>query len=225
MESLTEQLAAQRRASRTRIPAPALAVMDRATRELAASDIGEASAAVGSRAPDFALPDATGASVALGELLGEGPVVLSFYRGGWCPYCNLELAALEGALGEIEECGARLVAVSPQLPDASLSTAEKLSLSFPVLSDVGNTVARAYGLTFRLPGELRELYASLGNDLAATNGDDRFELPVPATFVIGQDATIAWRFVDPDYTHRGDPAEILAALRSLAVSGRAGAGS
>ncbi len=215
METLTAQLKAQNDQARARLPQESLAVMDDATSTLAASGITDTSLAVGAAAPDFTLPGVDGEQVSLAKLLTDGPVVLAFYRGGWCPYCNLELRALQAALADITAVGATLVAISPQLPDNSLSTAEKLELAFPVLSDVGNVVARQYGLVFSLPEDLRSVYDGFGIDLPAANGDQTFELPVPATFVIGRDGSVAWRFVDPDYTHRGDPADVLAAVKAL----------
>ena len=215
METLTAQLKAQNDQARARLPQESLAVMDKATSTLAASGITDTSLPVGAAAPDFTLPGVNGEQVSLAKLLTDGPVVLAFYRGGWCPYCNLELRALQAALPDITAAGATLVAISPQLPDNSLSTAEKLELAFPVLSDVGNVVAREYGLVFSLPEDLRSVYDGFGIDLPAANGDQTFELPVPATFVIGRDGSVAWRFVDPDYTHRGDPADVLAALKAL----------
>jgi len=213
--TLAEALKEQNEAARASIPADTLAVMDAATDALAATDLAERSLAVGAPAPDFSLPDATGAMVTLSELLAEGPVVLSFYRGGWCPYCNIELRALQARLPEIAAAGGRLVAVSPQTPDNSLSTAEKLDLTFPVLSDVGNVVARSYGLVFALADDLRPVYGGWGLDLPAANGDDSFELPLPATFVLGAEGTVAWRFADADYTKRAEPDEVIGALRAL----------
>lgn len=215
METLTAQLRAQNDQARTRLPAEALAVMDDATSSLAASGITDTSLAVGAAAPEFTLPGVDGGDVSLASLLERGPVVLAFYRGGWCPYCNLELRALQAALPEIEAAGGTLVAVSPQLPDNSLSTSQKLDLAFPVLSDVGNIVARKYGLVFTLPEDLRTVYDGFGIDLPAANGDQAFELPVPATFVITREGTVAWRFADPDYTRRADPIDIIAALKAL----------
>lgn len=215
METLTAQLKAQNDQARARLPQESLAVMDKATSALAASGITDTSLPVGAAAPDFTLPGVDGEQVSLAKLLTDGPVVLAFYRGGWCPYCNLELRALQAALPDITAAGATLVAISPQLPDNSLSTAEKLELAFPVLSDVGNVVAREYGLVFSLPEDLRSVYDGFGIDLPAANGDQTFELPVPATFVIGRDGSVAWRFVDPDYTHRGDPADVIAAVKAL----------
>lgn len=213
--SLAEQLREQNEAGRARIPVEALAVLDQATAEVAASGIADSSFGVGAKVPDFSLPAATGTKVSLSSLLGEGPVVLAFYRGGWCPYCSIELRALQAKLPEITAAGATLVAVSPQTPDSSLSTAEKLELAFPVLSDEGNRVADSFGLVFTLPEALREVDAGFGLDLPAANGDDTFRLPIPATYVLRADGTVAWRFVDADYTKRAQPDDVLAALKAL----------
>ena len=125
------------------------------------------------------MPNANGKTVRLDDLLQHGPVVVAFYRGGWCPYCNLELRALQKTLPEIEKHGAQLVAISPQTPDSSLSTQQKDELQFQVLSDKHNAVARQFGLVFTLPEEIRTIYKGFGHDLAARNGDDSFELTVP----------------------------------------------
>lgn len=212
---LGQQLREQNEANRSRIPAEVLSVMDQATEEVAASGIAGSSLGVGARVPDFTLPDATGTKVALSSLLAEGPVVVSFYRGGWCPYCSTELRALQAKLPEIEAAGATLVAVSPQTPDNSMSTAEKLGLAFPVVSDEGNRVAETFGLVFTLPESLRKVYEGFGTDLPAANGDDTFRLPIPATYVIAPDGTVAWRFADADYTKRAEPDDVIAALRAL----------
>ena len=141
---------------------------------------------------------------------------MSFYRGGWCPFCNLELWALQKILPEIERLGASLVAVSPELPDASLNTLEKHRLQFQVLSDRGNQVARQFGLVFTLPQELRPVYEQFGIDIPPHNGDQSFELPLPATYVIASDGTIRYAFVNSDYTQRAEPSDIIAACAKIA---------
>jgi peroxiredoxin len=213
--SLSDQLRQQNEASRERLAPDTLEVMDRAVCDLAASGIVESSLGVGSKVPDLSLPDATGTKVSLSSLLADGPVVLAFYRGGWCPYCSTELRALQAKLPEITAAGGKLVAVSPQTPDNSLSTSEKLGLAFPVLSDEGNRAAESFGLVFSLPEALRSVYAGFGLDLPAANGDDTFTLPVPATYVVASDGTVAWRFADADYTKRAEPDDVVAALRAL----------
>jgi peroxiredoxin len=153
--------------------------------------------------------------IALSEALHSGPVILVFYRGGWRPYCDLQLRAYQSELPTVIQLGARLIAVSPQLPDGSLSTAEKNRLEFDVLSDVGNGVARSFGLVYSLPEELREALRSNGKDLTRINGDESWELPVPATFVIAPDRRVVLAHVDVDYRRRLAPENIIAALRSL----------
>ena len=198
------------------VPPEIREAMARADMELATSGgIAGRALKAGDHAVDFRLPEARGGFVRLRDLLPKGPVVLSFYRGGWCPYCNLELRALQKALPGINRLGAMLVAVSPQTPDESLSTAEKNELAFAVLSDVGSATARAYGIAFDLAEELRPIYARFGHALPEKNGDESWLLPIPATYVIDRDGTIALAFLDVDYRNRLEPAEILAALEAL----------
>jgi peroxiredoxin len=189
--------------------------MNRADTELAAAGITSHALKAGDRAPDFRLPDVRGGSVQLKVLLAKGSAVVSFYRGGWCPYCNLELRALQSALPEIRRLGAELVAISPQTPDESLSTAEKNNLAFAVLSDIGSLTAKAYGIAFDLAEELRPIYSREGHALPDKNGDNSWVLPIPATYVIDKDGIIALAFVDVDYRKRLEPAEIIAALQTL----------
>ncbi|NET07115.1 MAG: AhpC/TSA family protein [Symploca sp. SIO2B6] len=215
--SLTQDLSNLRSKLQANFPENTKVVMDKATQELANSAIVNKSLKVGDVAPNFVLSNAVGYPVELQSLLKAGPVVISFYRGQWCPYCNLELRALQQSLPEIKALGATLVTISPQTPDNSLSTVEKNELTFEVLSDMGNRVAREFGLVFTIPEELRSIYEGFGIDLPANNGDESFELPIPATYVIASDQKIAHAFVDADYTKRLDPAEILAALKQLQV--------
>jgi len=183
--------------------------------KLHSSHTGESAIAVGQIAPDFNLPGATGETVNLHSKLNEGPVVLNFYRGGWCPFCNLELRALQALLPEIKSLGANLIGISPETPDNSLSTAEKHQLQFDLLSDIGNCIARDYGLIFTVYEEMRPLYLKWGLDVPASNGDASWELPVPATYIIDSKCVVRTAHVDKDYTRRMEPEQILAALRSL----------
>jgi peroxiredoxin len=189
--------------------------MDRADVDLATSGILERVPKAGDRVPDFRLPEAQGGFVRLNDLLAKGPVVLSFYRGGWCPYCNLELRALQKVLPEITELGAEAVAISPQTPDESLSTAEKNEVAFPILSDVGSVMAKAFGIAFDLAEELRPIYARFGHALPDKNGDESWTLPIPATYVIDRDGVVALAFLDVDYRSRLEPADVLTVLRAL----------
>ncbi|WP_202965732.1 peroxiredoxin-like family protein [Demequina lutea] len=170
---------------------------------------------VGDHAPEFVLPDVTGAPVRLSDLLTTGPVVVSFYRGGWCPYCNLELHALQAALPALTAAGGTLVAISPDAPDASLSTAEKQSLEFAVLSDTSATAITAFGLNFTVDSVTRAVLSEPDAKDARARGIKTEVLPIPATYVIGTDGTVAYAFVDPSYTHRAEPAEIVAAVAAL----------
>jgi len=197
-------------------PAEIRAAMARADAALETSGIAARALKAGERAPGFVLADANGLRVRLDDLLRTGPVVLSFYRGGWCPYCNLELRALQARLPELAALGASLVAISPETPDESLSTSERNALAFPVLSDAGNHVARRFGIAFDLAEDLRPIYARFGHALPEKNGDESWTLPVPATFVIDRDGAVALAFVDVDYRNRLEPDEIVAAVRSLA---------
>jgi peroxiredoxin len=213
--SLQAELRAFYTARQQQIPAEVREIMNRVGREMADSGQATRALAVGAAAPGFTLPSATGGTVGLGGLLASGPVVLTFYRGAWCPYCNLALRALQQHHDQITARGAHLVAVSPQIPDESLSLADKHALDFEVLSDVGSQVARRYGLAFDLPGDLAAVYDKLGFDLQRVNGGHPRTLPLPATFVIAPDGLVRWSFVNTDYTQRAEPSDILAALDAL----------
>lgn len=214
--SLNAQLQAFKSSFVSRIDPAVIAAMTQADAELAASHLAELALRAGDRTPDFELTDAAGGMVVLSERLAAGPVVLSFYRGGWCPYCNLELRALQAVLPDIERLGASLIAISPELPDNSLTTAEKNALTFAVLSDTGSDVARQFGVAFELAQALRPLYERFGHGLPLVNGAD-WVLPVPATYVIDSDGVIALAFVDTDYRSRLEPDAILSALTHLAA--------
>ena len=183
--------------------------------KIQASHTGESAITVGETAPDFTLPAATGEPVTLYSKLHEGPVVLNFYRGGWCPFCNLELQALQALLPGIRALGASLIGISPETPDNSLTTAEKHQLEFEVLSDVGNKTTRDYGLIFTVYEEMRPLYLKWGLDVPVSNGDDSWELPVPATYVIDTNRVVRAAHVDKDYTKRMEPEQVMAALRNI----------
>jgi peroxiredoxin len=191
-----------------------LSVYDRDAEAMGAGTAFAGALRVGDRAPGFRLPDARGGDVALDDLLARGPVVLVFYRGAWCPYCNLQLAAFQSAVADLRAAGAELVAVSPQTPDQSLTVAERHALEFPVLSDIGNAVARDYGLVFTQSEAATAASRQLGIELADFNGDDSNTLPAASTFVIGAEGVIRFASVSGDYRWRVGPDEVLAALRS-----------
>jgi len=177
--------------------------------------IPELGLSVGASAPNFSLPDATGATVELNHLIASGPVVLTFYRGGWCPYCNIQLRAYQGILNELKKLGASLVAVSPETPDNSLDTRQREELEFHVLSDNGNLVAKQFGLVFPVSTEVRLLFEGWDINLENHNGIEGGEIPVPATYIIDEAATIIFGKPDVDYRTRVEPKEILRALSSL----------
>lgn len=212
---LSEELEARRDASAERTSDARAAVMARSLRILEDSGIVEHALGVGELAPDFVLPDATGREVGLSDMLNAGPVVVSFYRGAWCPYCNIELRALQGALAGFRDVGATLVAISPNLPDGSMTVVERHELGYPVLSDVGNHVANEFGLVFRFQDDLVAEYRDMGIDVGSSNGRTEWEIPLPATYVIGQDRTIVFTFVDADYRKRAEPVEVIAAIKML----------
>jgi peroxiredoxin len=198
------------------VPHSVIATMHRATAELKASGQAERALKVGDRAPAFALKDANGALADSAALLARGPLIVSFYRGVWCPYCNMELQALQAALPEIRRLGARLVAISPQSGANSRKSARDNKLEFPILSDPGNTVAASFGLRFALPDYLAALYKDLKNDLPGFNGDDSWTLPMPGRFVIGANGILRYAEVNPDYTIRPQPEALFPALREAA---------
>ena len=191
-------------------------IMERATAELVASGQAGRALKAGDRAPAFTLPAPDGKPISSSDLLAAGPLVLSFYRGVWCPYCNLELQALEATLPRFRALGASLVAISPQTAANSRKSLRQNGLSFPILSDGGNEVAHAFGLRFALPDYLVDLYRTLKNDLPAFNGDPGWTLPMPARYVIGRDGIIAYAEVNPDYTRRPEPESLLPVLERLA---------
>ncbi|MFH9086441.1 peroxiredoxin-like family protein [Streptomyces sp. NPDC017673] len=216
MTTLNAELRTFYEARQQQIPAEIRQIMQRAGQELADSGQADRALTVGAQAPRFRLPSATGRTLALDDLLAEGPVVLTFYRGAWCPYCNIALRSLQQHHQAITARGARLVAVSPQIPDESLTLTEKHDLAFDVLSDIGSDTAKQYGLAFDLPDDLAAVYDKLGFDLQRVNDGHPRTLPLPATYVIDRDGVIRWTFVNADYATRAEPADILAALDALA---------
>jgi peroxiredoxin len=199
------------------VPPSVIQTMHRATAELTASGAATRALKAGDKAPAFTLNDPEGQSISSSELLAKGPLVVSFYRGVWCPYCNMELQALQAELPEFEKLGASLVAISPQTPVNSRKSVRQNQLGFPILSDIHNDVAAAFGLRFEMPDYLIDLYKGLKNDLPTFNGDPSWTLPMPGRFVIAQDGTILYAEVNPDYTRRPEPEDMLPALRRAAT--------
>jgi peroxiredoxin len=218
MTPLSSQLQSVTAHVKSQAPAEVVATMEAATAMLVASGQLNKALKAGDRLPAFNLPGANGLPVSSESLLAQGALVVSFYRGSWCPYCNLELTALQAQLDGIHTAGAQLVAISPQTPDQSLSMAEKNALQFPVLSDAGNALARQLGIVFTVPENLRPIYQAFGIDLQAHNGDASFELPVPATYVVGSNGIIQRTWINADYRERAEPTQVLASLQNMVVT-------
>jgi len=212
--SLSAQLTERREYSRQNLAKDVHVKMMDATRALIESGIADSAPKVGQRLTAFQLPNQLGETRNLDKLLEKGPVVITFYRGGWCPYCSMELRAYQKVLHDISALGATLVAITPELPDASLSTIEKNELAFEVLSDTNSDYARKLGLVFSLPETLRAIYENFGVEVEKHNGEGQFDLPLPATFIVGNDGIIVSAFVHADYTLRKEPDEVVAELRA-----------
>jgi peroxiredoxin len=190
--------------------------MHRSTAELVASGAAGRALKAGAVAPAFVLKDPEGREAASADLLGRGPLVITFYRGFWCPYCNLDLRAMQAALGDITARDAQVVAISPQTAPNSRRSQRENKLAFPILSDPGNAVAARFGLRFALQDYLIDLYKNtFKNDLEVINGDPSWTLPMPARYVVAPDGVIAYAEVNPDYTRRPDPSELFPVLDSL----------
>lgn len=195
-----------------RMPPEQIKKFGEGVQQVKATGIESRALQVGAVAPDFTLPEAKGKPVTLSTMLKDGPVVLTWYRGGWCPYCNLQLAAYQEKMEELKAMGAQLVAISPQLPDGSMSTAQKSALEFSVVSDVGNTTAKAYGLAYKVPAAIEDMYKTF---LPKANGDESLELPLSAVYVVGRDGKIKWAQVDADYRVRAEPEDVVRAVKDL----------
>ncbi|MFZ0091387.1 MAG: peroxiredoxin-like family protein [Solirubrobacteraceae bacterium] len=214
--TIQEQSDQLQAASAGRIPAEVLEVFARDRAALRERGKPADAVAAGSVLQDFTLPDATGKDVSLSELVADGPAVLVFYRGGWCPYCNLALHQYQSELvPQLSRFNARMVAISPQAPDESLSTAEKHALQFPVLSDAGARVARQLSVTFQPAEDVLEAQRALGLDIRETNAEGATELPMPTVLVVDRDRVVRFAEVHPDYTSRTEVQAIISALADL----------
>jgi peroxiredoxin len=210
--TLAEQIASFQQELLPNVPQEIMQSLTEEMAKLLESGIAQAAIGVGDHFPAFALPDADKQPKSLSTLLEGGPVVINFYRGAWCPYCNLEMNALQQRLPDIRAAGATLVAISPQTPDFSFDQVTKARLDFDVLSDVGNVLSRKCGLVFTLPERLRPIYQAWQLDIPAHNSDDSYELPIPATYILNQDGSIRYAYVNMDYTQRLEPDVIIEQL-------------
>ncbi len=212
---LQEKLDALNGELASKIPSQALSVMHRVTEGLIASGQAERALRAGDRAPAFTLIDTSGIPVSSPELLKKGPLIVTFYRGVWCPFCNLDLQALESVAADIRFRGGSLVAISQQTPANNQKARQANHLGFPVLSDPGGDLASDFGVRWSLPDDLQHIYSTMGADLPAFNGEASWTLPMPARYVIGQDGVIAYAEISPDYTRRPEPRELLPVLDRL----------
>ena len=193
-----------------RSPQNALAVFE-------ATGISTRARREGDRAPDVTLPDAFGRPMRLSDAWGKGPLVVIFYRGGWCSYCNLQLRAWQEHAGDLSSLGATLLAISPQTPDNSMTTAEINALAYPVLSDTALDAAEGFHISFTLPPELVDFYGAVGVDVPVFNGNGQWVLPVPSTFVVDEDGTIRLAHVDEDFGRHPEPREVLAFIKRMSA--------
>jgi peroxiredoxin len=192
--------------------------MDRGTaaeKSVSETDAVKNALKAGAKMPVFKLKDATGKTVESRDLLKQGNLVIVFYRGSWCPFCNLYLRNLQKNISQIKEAGGNLVAVSVENPDNSLTVAKKNELDFTVLSDPNLSVARKFGIVYQMPKETDELYKSRGLDVAKHNAMERSELPLSATYVINLKGEIVYAYLEPDYKKRAEPQMIIEALLKI----------
>jgi len=196
------------------VPAETQTIHAQAVAELKAQGLAERILAVGAKAPEFELPDHDGKIVGSADLLARGRLALCFIRGRWCPFCVGQMEAMNLAVPRIAEAGALLVAISPQTVKQSYFMHDQHKLRFPLLSDAGNKVARQFGLTYRVPAAQEAVYRRAFVNLPFTNGDDSWELPIPATFIVDRDGTVLYASANEDYTERPEPAYILECLSS-----------
>ncbi|SHK85558.1 Peroxiredoxin [Reichenbachiella agariperforans] len=215
MKTLKEQTEAKIAAGRQANP-DFMKGVDDIIRKAKAFQQGDDAIQVGQKAPAFELPNAEGKLGSLDTLLAKGPLVLTFYRGSWCPYCNLQLSALQARLDEIHALGATLVAISPQVPDGSMSKNEITEMDFTVLSDQDAKTASQYGIAWEVPAFLKEhMRVDRDLDLETINNGNSSILPIPATFIIGQDGIVLWNYVNVDYRTRSEPEEIIDVLKNM----------
>ena len=195
------------------------AYYEKATEELLSLGIERRALKPGESAPDFGLSNVRGEPIRLSEVLASGPVVLSFFRGEWCPYCTLEMKYWQKYLGELRDSGAELLAISPQTRERNAEMAHRLKLGFEVLTDHNNEVSRAYGVAYKLPELQQEILRDGETNLTVYNDAPPDELPSPATFVVAPDGAVIFAFVDSDYSHRAEPLDVIAAIHKWSAQG------
>lgn len=197
------------------LPEEQQAIVQQEMGKIMSAGFGKDAIGVGDSAPDFSLIDTSGNDTRLYDILQKGPIVISFYRGGWCPFCSLEFKALMDIYPEVKSSGAEMIAISPQTHNNSVSTVQDQHIAFPVLSDPGNQVIKRFGLLFTVPEALRPLYEEWGIDVPKANGSDSYDLPIPATYIIGSDGKVKDAYVNVNYTERLEPIHILRTLGKI----------
>lgn len=210
--NLTDELKKYADQSAAKIPAEVLTIMKNAIQELENSNLVDQALKTGDKIPTIELPNATGKIISIQEQIKKGKVIIAFYRGGWCPYCNLELKALQEILPQIKEKGASLIAITPETPNNSLNTIEKNNLEFEVLTDKDNKTASKFNLTYKLPKELLDIYLNFGINLEKSNDNQLGELPIAATYVVDTKGTIIFDYIKEDYKLRASTEAIIASL-------------
>lgn len=214
-QSLTAQLQALHSGMKRRLPAADLDALRQADMQLGHQSTGRDILPVGASGPDFTLQDQCGAQVRLSDRLAQGPMVLLFNRGGWCPFCTLQMRAWQSALEELHDAGGDLLAILPQHNALCCTTAERDLLAYSVLSDIGSRVAAEYGVLTEVPKVVRPLYVRLGHELPRINGTDDWRIPLASTFVLDRDGRITLAHADVAAPYRLEPARALAAVRAL----------
>lgn len=215
--SLAEELRQTVEHVRSAVPAAVFGKLESVIASLQGAGIAQRGVAVGDHPGLPVLHDVQGQPVDLAALNAAGPLVISFYRGGWCPYCNVELRGLQRIDSELRQHGASQVAITPESPAHGATTAAEAGVSFPVLHDAGLAFARALGIVFEPTGTLREVHETLALDLQARNQSGTDELPIAVTLVLDRAGRVAWVFKDADWTKRAEPADILHAVAAAAA--------
>ncbi len=212
---LSQQIENFKNESRSKVPDEVRAIMQKANKELVESGIAQRALGKNNKLPDFVLEDENGKTLKISSLYKDKVLVMTFYRGGWCPYCRLELQAYETMLEDFADAGAIVLAISPESKMELKKTRKKNDLSFPLYHDENNQIAKKLGLSFKLSDELIKLYKNFNIDLEANQGNSENTLPMPGTYVIDKNGRIVFAFINPDYTLRAEPSEVLKVVKSL----------
>jgi len=214
MEPVQKELDAMKQGFLAKAPSEKVSDFERGIDEVADSGVLQQALGTGDKVPDFSLPSAQGGEVSLSELLKKGPVVLVWYRGGWCPYCMVHLKAMQEALGGIRAAGGEVVAISPEIPEKAAETREKNGFEFPIVSDTGNRIARQFRVVYDLPDYVAAHFQE-SHMLSEYNGDDSETLPLAVAYVIDSSGTIRYAYLDADYRRRAEPEVLLSEVRKL----------